>query len=99
MPGLSYKGRQVAQCLLGVRLVEFSPMGGSIDIRSGVASLANQHLSGNEKVLYYMHKHHHLDDDVTQPPVCFVKIKELVSPKHRASALDVLPLCLRNSLP
>jgi len=64
-----------------------------------VASLANQHLSGNEKVLYYMHKHHHLDDDVTQPPVCFVKIKELVSPKHRASALDVLPLCLRNSLP
>jgi hypothetical protein len=48
-----------------------------------------------------MHKYHHLDDDVTQPqpPVCFVKIKELVSPKHRASALDVLPLCLRNSLP
>ena len=69
-------------------------------LRTRVASLANQHLSGNEKVLYYMHKHHHFDDVVTQQqPACFVKIKELVSPKHRASALDVLPLCLRNSLP
>jgi len=48
----------------------------------GVASLANQHLSGNEKVPYYMHKHHHFDDVVTQQqPACFVRVIQIIVPR------------------
>jgi hypothetical protein len=47
-----------------------------------VASLANQHLSGNEKVPYYMHKHHHFDDVVTQQqPACFVRVIQIIVPR------------------
>jgi hypothetical protein len=52
---------------------------------SRVASLENQYLSGNEKVLCYMLKHHHFDGVVTQPPAFFVK-------KKRNEAL-VIALC------
>ena len=62
----------------------------------GVASLAIQHLSGNEEVLYNMYKHHRFGDVVTQQPACFVKRKER---EHRASALDVLPFWIHSSLP
>ena len=55
-----------------------------------VASLANQHLSGNEKVPYYMHKHHHFDDVVTpnsSRPVLYVSSKSSCLGPRRASAL------------